>query len=470
MIPDNKIEYDLVLCSKIKERSFKNNCARRCTNEILAIFFEYKFQVPLDCRTLIKTKSICSKNVDGGNYIYLGLKKQITNQIIYHSILDVNIPLIFNIYDLPLYKSSSTQLWPIVGLIKGYNPFLIGINCRSIKPKCHLFLKDFSDEVKIITSSPFVVNDKSYMVQIYAFICDAPAHSLLKGILNHTGYHSCEQCTIVGRCILNRIVFSHIEVNVDLRTNIEFLVYTYADRDHNGRCHQHVKSIFSEINSLDFINTFTLDYMHLVCLGAIRRILYFFKGGIKENNHGKISLNMLDQIQLFIQLNGKLPSDFAGQPRSLSNLDRWKATELSSFLLYCGIIVLKDIIDLRTYKHFLSLSISIRILCDSNAEFRRSNLENARRLIKYFVINSTEIFGQLFCVYNIHSLLHICDDVAFYNAPLDSLSAFPFENFLQQIKRLVRSKHNPISQICKRIDEIKLFIRVKKRKPKLIPT
>ena len=129
-------------------------------------------------------------------------------------------------------------------------------------------------------------------------------------------------------------------------------------------------------------------------------------------------------------------------------------------------IVLKDIIDLRIYKHFLSLSISIRILCDSNAEFRRSNLENARWLIKYFVINSTEIFGQLFCVYNIHSLLHICDDVAFYNAPLDR-SAFPFENFLQQIKRLVRSKHNPILQICKRPDEINFFNRFEQKKNKI---
>ncbi|XP_065673589.1 uncharacterized protein LOC136090675 isoform X3 [Hydra vulgaris] len=157
-----------------------------------------------------------------------------------------------NLFQNSHYKSSSTQLWPIVGLIKGYNPFLIGMYCGSIKPKCHLFLKDFSDELKMLTSSPFVVNDKSYMVQIYAFICDAPARSLLK------------------------------EVNVDLRTNIEFLDYTYANRDHNGRCHQHEKYIFSEINSLDFINMFTLDYMHLVCLGATRRNLYFLKVGLKE--------------------------------------------------------------------------------------------------------------------------------------------------------------------------------------------
>ena len=73
--------------------------------------------------------------------------------------------------------------------------------CGSIKPICHLFLKDFLAELKIITSSPFVVNDKSYMVQIYAFICDAPARPLLKGLVNHTG------CTIVGRCILNDDVY-----------------------------------------------------------------------------------------------------------------------------------------------------------------------------------------------------------------------------------------------------------------------
>ena len=127
-----------------------------------------------------------------------------------------------------------------------------------------------------------------------------------------------KRCTIVRRCILNQIVFSHMEVNVDWHTSIEFLDYTYNDRDHNGRCHQHEKSIFSEINSLAFINMFTLDCMHLVCLGATRRILYFFKGGIRGTNHGKISLNMLNQISnSLLQLNGKLPSNFARQPRSL---------------------------------------------------------------------------------------------------------------------------------------------------------
>ena len=61
-------------------------------------------------------------------------------------------------------------------------------------------------------------------------------------------------------------------------------------------------------------------------------------------------------------LYGKLPSEFARQPRSLAELDRWKATELRNFLLYTGPVVLKGIIDVNQYRHFLSFSVAIRLL------------------------------------------------------------------------------------------------------------
>ncbi|XP_065662776.1 uncharacterized protein LOC136085401 [Hydra vulgaris] len=111
-------------------------------------------------------------------------------------------------------------------------------------------------------------------------------------------------------------------------------------------------------------------------------------------------------------------------------LDRWKATKLRSFLLYTGIVALKGIVDNSVYKHFLSLCLAIRLLCESDNVMRNSNLESAQQLIEYFVINSREIYGDLFCVYNVHGLLHICDDVKFYGVSLDKLSAFKFENYL----------------------------------------
>jgi hypothetical protein len=57
-------------------------------------------------------------------------------------------------------------------------------------------------------------------------------------------------------------------------------------------------------------------------------------------------------------------------------------------------------------------------------------------------------------VYNIHNLKHVADDARFMKCSLNYISAFPFENHLQVIKRLVRTAKNPISQVVKRLSEI----------------
>lgn len=54
--------------------------------------------------------------------------------------------------------------------------------------------------------------------------------------------------------------------------------------------------------------------------------------------------------------------------------------------------------------------------------------------------------------HNVHNLLHICDDVNHFG-PLDMLSAFPFENHMQVLKKFVRKGDKPIEQIVRRIHE-----------------
>lgn len=67
-----------------------------------------------------------------------------------------------------------------------------------------------------------------------------------------------------------------------------------------------------------------------------------------------------------------IPCEFAGKPRSVNDISRWKATECRQFLLYTGIVVLKGILHDEFYIHFLSLSISMRILIDEELQ---SNVE-----------------------------------------------------------------------------------------------
>ena len=102
----------------------------------------------------------------------------------------------------------------------------------------------------------------------------------------------------------------------------------------------------------------------MVCLGVVRRMLHYFKEHFESVFNGRLSQSSLNEItSRLLSFKGKLPSEFARQPRSFNGLDWWKATELRSFLIYTWPIALKGV---SYYKHFLSLPLSIKILCDDN--------------------------------------------------------------------------------------------------------
>ncbi|KAI7810644.1 hypothetical protein IRJ41_004681 [Triplophysa rosa] len=148
-----------------------------------------------------------------------------------------------------------------------------------------------------------------------------------------------------------------------------------------------------------------------------------------------------------------MPAEFARQPRSLTELDRWKATELRQFLLYTGPLVLQDVLSQEQYYHFLSLTIGMSILLDENDSRRAHYLAYAQSLLEHFVDTCSELYGETFPTYNIHSIKHIADDVFNFKCSLNELSAFPFENHLQSIKKLVRNGKNPVAQVTKRLAE-----------------
>lgn len=183
------------------------------------------------------------------------------------------------------------------------------------------------------------------------------------------------------------------------------------------------------------VTQFPLDHMHLIFLGAVKRLLTFLLRcpaicRLQKGQSEKIS-------QKLIQLKGAMPAEFARQPRSLIELDRWKATELRPFLLYTGPLVLQDVLSVDHYHHFLSLSIGMSILLDENDARRGHYLEYAQNLLEHFVDTSSELYGETFPTYNIHSIKHIADDVFNLKCSLNELSCFPFENHLQSIKKLV---------------------------------
>ena len=63
------------------------------------------------------------------------------------------------------------------------------------------------------------------------------------------------------------------------------------------------------------------------------------------------------------------------------------------------------------------------------------------------------LYGETFVTYKVHSLIHLADDCRKFGKSFNSLSAFPYESFLGQLKWLVRNKTNHIGQVPRRLSE-----------------
>lgn len=144
--------------------------------------------------------------------------------------------------------------------------------------------------------------------------------------------------------------------------------------------------------------------MHVICLGVTRTLLKAL--AIKKGENYSMCSWQISNIPAQLEnLKKETPKEFSRKPTSLFDLERWKATELSQFLLYFGPCILKSILSKERYIHFLKLSVATRILLQE--ESNENKYDFAQHLLKDFVEDITKLYDQSFLTCNFHHLLHI---------------------------------------------------------------
>uniref|UniRef100_A0A1Y1LMP9 Transposase domain-containing protein n=1 Tax=Photinus pyralis TaxID=7054 RepID=A0A1Y1LMP9_PHOPY len=422
--------------------------------------------VPTDSRTILKTKRTCDikqfiSSYDGlpaGDFVYFGLEntlsKYLLNEKIKGEILKKRkFELIFNIDGIPVAKSSNKQFWPILCRIYLKNfivrPFPVAIYYGSTKPvSLSLYLKDLVTELNHLIVNGLRHSNMVINVSVLFFTCDAPARAFIKNIKGHNSISGCERCVEKGRYISRRIIYQ--QHNCPLRTHGSFVNFSDADHHKND-----VHSPLINILGFDIINQFCLDYLHLCCLGIMRKLFHYWCR--KDSLGNRIVLLPLRKRQIvskrMIYYATFVPSEFARKSRSIKDLDRFKGTEFRLFLLYIGPIVLKGILSRDLYNHFLLLHCSVRILCNRELFLENRWIERAKQMLLEFVQLSDTLYGKESCIYNVHSLIHLADDVKCTNLSLDDLSCFYFENYLGYLVAQLRRFNRPLEQIVKRLSE-----------------
>lgn len=424
--------------------ALKHNVTQLALRDLLALLQPLSLNIPLDPRT--QTYQIVGES---GRYFHFGVKQGINNALVnINSLVDDVITLTIGIDGVPVSKSPKSEFWPILCIVDQAplsTPFVAGLYHGSSKPSdLQSYMCHFVEEVKELLGNGVFVNGRRVRVQVRCVIADAPARSFIKACNPYNAYYGCDKCVIKGKWN-RKVVF--VDVDCPLRTDDDFKEQRFIHH-HTGI------SPFLELG-LGMVSQFPIDYLHCVLLGVMRRLIHvWLKGDMREHRIGPkavriINLRMKDIARFS-------PEEFSRKSRSISEIDTWKATELRTFLLYIGPAVLKDQLSPLKFRHFLFFHFAIYVFVSNKAR-KRVWFEMAERCIRKFVADAAHIYDQSLMTYNFHALCHLPEDVKTFGK-LDNFSAFPFENSLQVLKKMLRGKYMPLEQAVNRILERKGFL------------
>ncbi|KAF0746022.1 Integrase catalytic domain-containing protein, partial [Aphis craccivora] len=149
--------------------------------------------------------------------------------------------------------------------------FLIGLYHGHKKPAdSNDFLRDFIDEAEDLVINGIYFDNIIRTVSIHAICADAPAKSFILKIKGHTGYFSCTRCLAEGEHV-GSTCFPFKDSNSRERTHEDYI--NRRQEEH------HVGDSLSDlirIPGFDVVKSFPLDYMHLVALGVMRKLIHFW--------------------------------------------------------------------------------------------------------------------------------------------------------------------------------------------------
>ena len=423
------------LLSHIAKWAIQNRIKLCALDKLLNILGNHGIKSPKTSRTLLQNNNN-PRNISfiSNTFVYefdiIKMFSNILSKINYTG--PSNILISLNIDGLPIFKSTSTSMWPVLVAIHGLQSYVFPI-CLTYgkKPDNLDFLKNTIQNLKNLLINGLNFNGRELTFSIKCIVCDAPAKAFVKGVKQFNSTYGCDKCTMKSVHIERTPCYLNTEfIN---RTNEEFREFSYDFV--NFLNHQILQSPFTNLD-IDMIKDFNIDYMHCVLLGVMKKLLKIYLNTDKAivtshklNNYNKKRMN--DRICLIQKY---IPKQFGRKLRTFEELERFKATEFRQLLLYTGKIIFKNILNAEYYDHFISLNIAISIL-SSNLSKNKIYLDFANSLLVYFVEEGQRLFGPRFCVYNVHSLLHLRQDVDNLG-DLNENSAFKFENYMQVYKNI----------------------------------
>lgn len=192
------------------------------------------------------------------------------------------------------------------------------------------------------------------------------------------------------------------------------------------------KSLLLDIESYDFVTMTIAEYMHLVCLGVVKRLTELtFNVGLNRTRITKRKLSSTKEFNSLMAAT-KMVFEFSRRSRDL-DFAVYKAEEFRNLLLFFFPHVLQCLEkSAKERSVWLYLVFMVRACVLPDNEYFNVSANEISIACKKFYHLYERLFGALNCSYNTHVLPSHLPQIRALG-PLTETSAFKFESFYGEI-------------------------------------
>lgn len=383
------------------------------------------------------------------------------------------LSLTMNADGATIHKSSKYSLWP-VQLILNFLPPAIRYKPENIivstlfygkdKPNMEDLLYLLAVEMDHLSKEYIVLYKNDDLFTFLPFLhlcsCDLPARTAIQNFIGTNGKFGCPFCHNPGTLIENNAsrkavrYVEHESTNIK-RTHNETILFAERMTAHtsndkrNALCGVKGHSPILMFDEIDLIDSFPIDIMHGVGLGITKHMVEIWMGEktIPKPPYSEYKIKHKKERSILEKriVNFRPTTDFKRKPRPISEIAKFKASELFYLLWYYLRYAIVGLLPTRIVKHFEKLSVATYILCKKRAS--TTEIHNACMLLKEFVSEFEKIYGPGAITMNLH-LLHHYEEIILRCGPIWAYNLFPCENNMGVLKNFVTGPTDVLDQIA----------------------
>lgn len=193
----------------------------------------------------------------------------------------------------------------------------------------------------------------------------------------------------------------------------------------------------------DVVNGTAIDYMHNIFEGIMKKLMELW---FSSTHHLK-NFSIRDQLSTINERLEKIkpPSFIARFPRSLDDLNLWKASEFKNFFLYYSLPILLGVLPVQLLDNFADIVYGVHTF--SKNSISEKEFEESKKATNSFLEHFQKLYGLRYMTMNFHLLEHLAASVKNIGATWVS-SCFIFEDHNGKLLKLLHGTRFAESQLA----------------------